>query len=78
MYVIIYLEFCVDYIMFTSPKLIIVHPLTCEPNHPFCPLPRCPLLTFPSPVLHSPRMTSYILQRVEDTKPWGFDLVISK
>ena len=39
MYIIIYFEFCVDYIMFTTQKLIIVHPLTCEPNHPFCPPP---------------------------------------
>ena len=37
MYITIYFEFFVDYIMFTAQKLIIVHPLTCEPNHPFCP-----------------------------------------
>ena len=36
MYIIMYFEFCVDYIMFTTRKLIVVHPLTCEPNHPFC------------------------------------------
>ena len=37
MYIIIYFKFCVDNIMFTTRKLIIVHPLTCELNHPFCP-----------------------------------------
>ena len=25
--------------MFTTRTLIIVHPLTCDPNHPFCPPP---------------------------------------
>ena len=25
--------------MLTTQKLVIVHPLTCEPNHPFCPPP---------------------------------------
>ena len=37
MYIVICFEFCVDYIMFTTRTLIIVHPLTCEPNHRFCP-----------------------------------------
>ena len=39
MYIIIYFKFCVGYIMFTTQKLIIAHPLTCEPNLPFCPPP---------------------------------------
>ena len=37
MYITVYFEFCVGYIMFTTQKLIIIHPITCEPNHPFCP-----------------------------------------
>ena len=42
MYIIIYFDFCVDYIVFPTQKLIIVHPLTCEPNTPFA-LPPFPL-----------------------------------
>ena len=42
MYVVIYFEFCVDYIVFTTQKLIIVRHLTCEPHHPFCSLPSPP------------------------------------
>ena len=45
MYVVMYFQFCVDYIMFTTQKLIIVHPLTCEPNHPFCPSSPSPMVT---------------------------------
>ena len=45
MYIIIYFKFCVDYIMFTTQKLTIVHHLTCEPNHPFYPLPLSPMVT---------------------------------
>ena len=39
MYVVIYFEFCVDYIVFTTRKLMIVRHLTCEPHHPFGSLP---------------------------------------
>ena len=34
-----YFKFCIHYIMFTTWTLIIVHPLACDPNHPFCPPP---------------------------------------
>ena len=39
MYIVIYFKFCVDYIMFTTQKLIIVPHHTHESNHPFCPPP---------------------------------------
>lgn len=34
---IIYFEFCLYYIMFPTPKLTIIHHLSCDPNHPFWP-----------------------------------------
>ena len=34
-----YFKFWIQYILFTTRTLIIVHPLTCDPNHPFCPPP---------------------------------------
>src|SRR3712207_8056840 len=57
MYIVIYFKFCVDYIMFTARKLIIVHHHTCEPNHPFCP-PR-----FPLPLWRSEEHTSELQSR---------------
>ena len=45
MYNVIHFKFCVDYIMFTIEKLIIVHPPTCEPNHLFCPPLPSPMVT---------------------------------
>ena len=51
MYIIIYLEFCVDYIMFTTHKLIIVHPLHVSLITPFA-LPPSPMVTAnPFPML---------------------------
>ena len=35
----LYLNFCVDYIMFTTQRLIIMHHCTYMCNHPFCPPP---------------------------------------
>ena len=42
MYIVIHFQFCVDYIMFTTQKLIIVHHHTHVPNPPFFP-PHSPL-----------------------------------
>ena len=39
MWMVIYFKFCVDYIMFTTQKLIIFHHHACVSNPPFCPAP---------------------------------------
>ena len=35
MYIVIYFIFCVDYLMFTTQRLITIHHHTRVPNHPF-------------------------------------------
>ena len=38
-YIVLFFIFCVDYIMFTTQRLITIHHHTQVPNHIFCPPP---------------------------------------